>query len=148
MSRLFELLKIMTTKLVGQKHVIVRTQFEALHCWPDAPEMVEFLRHPHRHIFYVTVGVMVEHGDRAVEFFILKRQVESIIFRHILAQSSEFVHTTRCSDRNVNLVVLKGSCEAMAEAIANALHEEHGYIIATVAVSEDNENTGMFLVIK
>jgi len=38
------------------KYIIIKTQFEALHCWPDCPyEDVEFLKNSHRHIFYVTV---------------------------------------------------------------------------------------------
>jgi hypothetical protein len=42
--------------------------FEGIHCWPDAPVSVPFLREPHRHMFVVRARKAVRHDDRDVEF--------------------------------------------------------------------------------
>lgn len=57
----------------------VKTQFEGIHLYPNAPEEVSFLRHPHRHMFHVAVVLDVFHDDREVEFFILQRQINAYI---------------------------------------------------------------------
>ena len=53
------------------------TSFEGVHCYPSAPEGVEFLRVPHRHIFGVRLEVEVYHDDRELEFILLKRKVNN-----------------------------------------------------------------------
>jgi hypothetical protein len=45
------------------------------HFWPGAPDEVEFLRHEHRHIFEIKVGVEVKGLDRETEIFQLERNV-------------------------------------------------------------------------
>lgn len=57
----------------------VITQFEAFHCWPEAPRTVDFLRHPHRHIFHVTVWVEQTHMERDVEYVLFKRHLQNAI---------------------------------------------------------------------
>lgn len=59
------------------KTIFLTTSFEGVHCYPSAPEGVEFLRVPHRHIFGVRVEVEVYHDDRELEFILLKRKVNS-----------------------------------------------------------------------
>lgn len=39
-----------------------------IHCYPDAPEDVAYLRSPHRHLFKFKVTLSVFHDDREVEF--------------------------------------------------------------------------------
>ena len=57
--------------------VIVRLQFEGIHCWPDCNiEQVSFLRQPHRHIFHVEAEKEVSHDNREVEIIMLKRAME------------------------------------------------------------------------
>jgi hypothetical protein len=61
-------------------YIIVRTQFEALHNWPDVviPE-VEFLKDPHRHVFHVKMKWEVEGLDREKEFILLRRNIDQWI---------------------------------------------------------------------
>lgn len=59
--------------------VFCRTKFESFHCWPDAPDEVNFLRVRHRHMFGVKAFKTVYHTDRDVEFILLKREVERTI---------------------------------------------------------------------
>lgn len=60
----------------------VTTQFVAFHRWRAAPEEVSFLRVYHRHIFKVKMGVLVQHLNREVEFFTLKKELEEYIHLH------------------------------------------------------------------
>lgn len=62
-------------------NIHVKTTFEAFHNWPTAPEAVIFLQNPHRHLFYVNVKVFVSHDDRDVEFFMLKKEVDTFLYR-------------------------------------------------------------------
>lgn len=50
-----------------------------IHCWPEAPEEVSFLRNPHRHELHISVEVSVNHDDRDIEFFMLKRAVDKFL---------------------------------------------------------------------
>lgn len=59
------------------KTIFITTSFEGVHCYPSAPEGVEFLRMPHRHTFGVRLEVEVYHDDRELEFILLKRKVDS-----------------------------------------------------------------------
>ena len=99
-----------------RKIVWVTTIFEAFHRWKDAPQDVEFLRDYHRHLFHVKVGVLVNHGDREIEFFQFKRRLEDII------------ENTWAGKR------LNESCEMIAEDLLNFLDASF------VTVSEDGEN--------
>jgi len=56
--------------------VTVKTTFDAVHCWPEAPTEVSFLRSPHRHVFHVKAVKLVTHADRDIEFILLKREID------------------------------------------------------------------------
>ena len=61
------------------KYIIVNLEHEATHNWPEAREKlpeVGFLADEHRHVFHIKLMKRVEHGDRDVEFIVLKRQVQ------------------------------------------------------------------------
>ena len=62
-----------------KKTIFISTSFEGVHCYPSAPEGVEFLRTPHRHMFGVYLEVEVYHDDRELEFILLKRSVNNWI---------------------------------------------------------------------
>jgi len=62
-----------------RKEIMVQTQFVALHQWADAPIEVAWLRHPHRHVFYVKIGIPVDHNDRDREFFIEQERLKKIV---------------------------------------------------------------------
>lgn len=59
--------------------IVVQVRFDALHCWPDAPPEVDFLRNPHRHEFHVAVHFAVTHEDRDREFFIEQDRVRDSV---------------------------------------------------------------------
>lgn len=128
------------------KQVVIRTQFTALHCWPKAPPMVQFLQYPHRHIFHVELVLNVSHGDRQVEFFMMKQQLDSLIALELFATSSPFLYTQAMPYKDVGLPVLSGACEDMAEHLANALMTEfphcNTFNVASVSIFEDGENGG------
>lgn len=102
-----------------QNFIRVRTEFEGFHRYEKAPTEVKFLRNFHRHKFFVSMIVPVDHTERDVEFFILK------------AQLTDFI------DQNYRLQETEKSCEVMANEILQKFHARE------VEVSEDNENSGI-----
>lgn len=123
-----------------KKTVTIRTQFEALHQWPGAPEQVSYLSHPHRHIFHVIVTANVTHGDRQVEFHMMLRDALRAVIKLFLHPTGSAVFCTGNETTN-NLNVISMSCEDMAEWLGLALMEA-GYNIGSVSVGEDGENFG------
>ena len=102
-----------------KKYIIIRTQFEATHNWPDCPiEEVAFLREEHRHIFHVEVKIEVSHNNRELEFIMLKR-----IVNELLQSLGKRLGTM--------------SCEDIAERIITTFCN---HPIKSVSVFEDNEN--------
>lgn len=56
--------------------VVVSLQVEGTHSWPDCPiPEVDFLKHPHRHMFHINAQKLVTHDDRDVEIIQLKRAI-------------------------------------------------------------------------
>lgn len=92
----------------------VNTSFEALHQWTEAPN---FLRHPHRHQFEVTVWVETISGDlsRQLEFFEVKALIEAAV-RHILPEMP--ITTTNGSFSILNMEFLS------TEALSDLLYKE------------------------
>jgi hypothetical protein len=104
--------------------ICVKTCFEGWHNWPEAPIEIEFLRFPHRHLFYVEVKLPVLHDDRQLEFFIVKRFLDETI---------KMLYPSK--------VLKQRSCEMMAkellEEIVKKFKIKRGI---TISISEDNEN--------
>jgi hypothetical protein len=98
--------------------VLARFQIEGFHCWPEAPEVVSFLRQRHRHLFHVELEQWVTHTDRDVEIIMLRR-------RGIEVLASEFGYP--CEFRRY-------SCEQIAEYLLRHLQ------LSRCTVLEDNEN--------
>ena len=100
--------------------IFVTTQFEGIHCYPDAPDEVAFLRSPHRHMFHVKYEVEVFHDDRELEFILVKRALEAYV------------------------PILKNlehkSCEMIARAIMEWSDNKYGIRHVRITVSEDGEN--------
>ncbi len=103
----------------------IRTEFEAYHFWPEAPEEVMFLRGIHRHIFKVRARMNVSHSDRELEFFIVKGKINGMIHKVIL-KDGNFLGRT--------------SCEDIAKMIVDWIVLNLGRIKIEVEVSEDGEN--------
>lgn len=99
-----------------KKSIIVKFQFEAIHCWPECPiDDVSFLRSPHRHTFHVTARRPVTHNDRDVEIIMLKREMlrDPVVLKYDLGRMS---------------------CEDLAEHFINS------YKLDACEVLEDGEN--------
>lgn len=109
-----------------KKHIVVRTSFEGYHCYPNAGSIdprIKFLESLHRHMFHVTAKLQVFHGNRELEFFLVKWSLE------------EFLKTQCMSSK---------SCELIAEEILYHLQNKYGFDRdIVVSVSEDGESDGV-----
>lgn len=59
--------------------IIVRTQFEGIHNYPEAPKEVEYLKYPHRHVFHVEAEIETFDDDRELEFIMVKHAINKFI---------------------------------------------------------------------
>lgn len=105
----------------AQKLIWVTFQKEGIHKYPDAPEGVEFLKYPHRHMFKFRVAIQVFHDDRELEFILFKRELEALY-----------------ADETLQLDYK--SCEMMAEDLAKYIISQYPHRHLVVEVSEDGEN--------
>ena len=98
----------------------VHNSFEFVHCWPDAPNEMYYLRSPHRHVFHVYTHIEVLHNDRELEFIQVKHAIDY------------FLHNTHFAQES--------SCEDIAHRIAEYLMQQYGDRTISVSVFEDDEN--------
>ncbi len=103
------------------RRIFVTFQKEGIHRYPDAPEGVEFLKHPHRHIFHFRIGIEVFHNDRDIEFILFKRELEGLY-------------------KDATLQVDFKSCEMLAEDLINYISNKYPQRRIWAQVSEDGEN--------
>lgn len=96
--------------------IFITTEFEAFHCWADAPVEVDYLRDIHRHMFKVKLWLKVNHNDRDIEFFMAKKQLIDTIRKNYEGK-------------------IVGSCEMICQNLS-AIFEQ----TTKVEVSEDGEN--------
>ena len=102
--------------------IVVKSQFEGIHAWDKCPhDDVGFLRHPHRHIFHVTMKVEVSHDDRQLEFIQVKRKL------------TQFLNSLDV------LNLGSTSCEMLAKQIGRFFVPI--FPVNMVSVSEDEENS-------
>lgn len=112
--------------LEARKFIWVTFQKEGIHKYPQAQtdpslEAVRFLGYPHRHIFHFRIEIEVFHGDRELEFILLKRELEALYDDSTLQLNNK-------------------SCEMINDDIAKYLLDKYPGRKLTVSVSEDNEN--------
>lgn len=105
----------------------VRFQKEGIHQYPQAlddPNLldVQFLGHPHRHIFHFEVEVEVFHDDRDIEFILFKRELEALYG----------------DSKSMNID--NKSCEMLANDLVRYIENKYPNRDISVSVSEDNEN--------
>ena len=99
----------------------VKLQVEGVHNWPNCDiEEVDFLKHPHRHIFYIECCREVFHDDRDVEFIAFKRTITNYL-------EKEYSNGKYLDFKNK-------SCEMIAHELLSTFNLDSCY------VSEDNEN--------
>lgn len=113
------------------KTVYAKVSFEGIHCWPDAPDEVKFLRSPHRHIFNVKASVEVTQNNREIEFIMLGHRLKEL-FKGLAANDENGVW-------NMGTV----SCEDVAEMAMAYIRYKLGLpdeMYISVQVDEDGEN--------
>lgn len=102
--------------------VFCTLQVEGVHHWPTCDlKEVEYLKHPHRHMFHIKAFKKVSHEDRDCEFICLKHQVEVLLMKFYNPE-------LRLHDFGAQ------SCEMIASSLWSALGLE------SCEVSEDGEN--------
>lgn len=104
-----------------QRNIFVKFQKEGIHCYPDAPDEVAYLRHPHRHMFHFDVCIEVFHDDRELEFIMFKNWLISLYDSGTLQLDHQ-------------------SCEMMADALAEKISAKYPGRDLQIEVSEDGEN--------
>lgn len=111
-----------------ERTIVVKTQYEGIHCWPEAPDEVKFLRSLHRHIFNIEVEVEVHSDDRDIEFIMLKHTIN-----HWL--SLQF-------DDDGVWQMGRLSCEQVAEMVIDLVQEKlkDKTRVMSCCVDEDGEN--------
>lgn len=111
-----------------ERTIVVKTQYEGIHCWPEAPDEVKFLRSLHRHIFNVEVEVEVHNDDRDIEFIMLKHRIN-----HWL--SLQF-------DDDGVWQMGRLSCEQVAEMVIDLVQEKlkDKERVISCYIDEDGEN--------
>jgi len=104
-------------------NIIINTQVEGIHSWPECNiKEVEFLKYPHRHIFYITAKKQVSHLDRDIEIIQLKRKIT-------------FFLNSKFWDKNTNCCNFENlSCEMIAQLLFIKFNLNY------CSVLEDNEN--------
>ena len=106
-------------------YITIKTQFEAIHCWPECPiEAVSFLRNEHRHLFIVKCKAPVYHDDRDREFIHCKHEIEDFV-------------REQYDRRNLG----RKSCEMLCKEIQKAFP-----FLSYVRVEEDGENGAELIV--
>lgn len=56
-------------------------EIAGIHYWSDAQHPVDFLKHPHRHIFQIIAYFEVEDPDREIEIFVRQNQIKKYLER-------------------------------------------------------------------
>lgn len=107
--------------MINKRTIFTTFRKEGIHCYPNAPEDVKFLRHPHRHEFYFKVTIDVFHNDRDLEFIRFKRELESLYNTDTLQLDSK-------------------SCEMIAEELISYISRAYPGRWIAVEVSEDGES--------
>jgi hypothetical protein len=103
------------------QYIWVTFQKEGIHKYPDAPEGVEFLRYPHRHMFHFKVFIEVFHDDRDIEFILFKRELEALYAGGELQLDYK-------------------SCEMISDDLYAYISEKYPNRTIQIEVAEDGEN--------
>lgn len=68
----------MTTNLTAKRMIWVTWQRAGFHCYPKAPQQVDYLAQRHRHLFKFRVWIEVEHNERDIEFHMFLGWLQSL----------------------------------------------------------------------
>lgn len=109
------------------KFIVIKTTYQGIHRYKDAPDQVSYLRNEHRHLFYVQAKIQIFDDDRELEFIIVKDFIDKY-FR----DRFDNYHTYHMGDQ---------SCEMVATDLLNQIKNEYGNNRKiSVSIFEDNEN--------
>lgn len=104
--------------------ITVKNSFVGVHCYPNAPEEVCYLKYPHRHNFNIESTIEVFHNDRELEFYVVQDSIDRFL------KNIRFTEST--------------SCEQIAEKVMNFLIDTYCndkvYRDISVSVGEDGQN--------
>lgn len=98
--------------------IIVKFQAEGIHCFPEAPNEVAYLRQPHRHMFHFEVTLEVFHNDREIEFILLKNELQWEMKQYLNTQRRLWEHPRQGEES----VLPRFSCEDLAEYLAKYIN--------------------------
>ena len=98
----------------------VTFQRKGVHAYPAAPSDVNYLAHPHRHLFKFKVTISVTHEDREIEYHQFQSWLESLYADAVLAVDAK-------------------SCEMLANELAVLVCGRYPHRTVEVEVSEDGE---------
>lgn len=60
-------------------YVLTYNEIEGIHYWENAISPVEFLKHPHRHVFVIKCQFEVTDDDRQIEIIIQQNKIKDYI---------------------------------------------------------------------
>lgn len=110
------------------RFIVVNLQVEGVHSWPGCDiQEVDYLKHPHRHVFHIKCVKPVTGADREVEIIQFKRSIVQWLYKTF----GRYQKT--CIDFSGQ------SCEMIAETIANE------FKLFSCQVLEDGENGAMVI---
>ena len=99
----------------------VTAEKSMLHCYPDAPSEVHYLKYEHRHLFKVRAYIQIEES-RDIEFMDFKNYIENVL--------------GLCKQE---LPIYK-SCENISDFIYEQIKNKYPNRDIKIEVSEDGEN--------
>ena len=98
--------------------VILDFDIEGFHHFPNAPSVVSFLEHDHRHLFQIRAGLKVDDLNREKEIFIMQEHLKEYLIES---------YGSPCQFEAM-------SCEMIARTLYKHFDLEY------CSVFEDNEN--------
>lgn len=102
------------------KKIFVTFQKAGVHRYPNAPFDVNYLQHPHRHLFKFKITIAVFHDDREVEFHQFLNWLESLYAGHLLDADSK-------------------SCEMLSDDLYTWIAGKYPDRFVEIEISEDGE---------
>lgn len=99
-----------------KRYILTHNEIEGFHCYPNAPQICDFLSHRHRHIFVIECLFEVSHNEREIEIITQQNKIENYL-------KSKYGNPCEFCDM---------SCESIAEELMQK------YKTHSVTVKEDN----------
>lgn len=103
-----------------KQSIWVTFQVPGIHCYPDAPEDVAYLRNPHRHMFGFKVAISVLHDNREIEFHQFKNWLTAL-------------YSSGCMKADHK------SCEMLSDELAEVIAFKYPRREFEITIDEDGE---------